>query len=84
MGSGEVVEEVFAVVVEEEVDFVEDDYCVYGSGFLFESALEVGGVVSALYLFVREFLEDLFQGFVLGVVFSAVDVAGVDVVRELV
>ena len=41
-------------------------------------------MVSALYLFVRELLEDLFQCFVLGVVFSTVDVAGVDVVRELV
>ena len=41
-------------------------------------------MVSALYLFIGEVLEDLFQGFVLGVVFSTVDVAGVDVVRELV
>lgn len=41
-------------------------------------------MVSALYFLVTELLEDLFQGFVLGVVFSAVDVAGVDVVRELV
>ena len=41
VGSGEVVEELFAVVVEEEVDFVEDDYCMDDSGFFFKSALEV-------------------------------------------
>lgn len=38
--SGEEVEQVFTFVLQEEVDFVEDYYCVDGSGSFFDLALK--------------------------------------------
>jgi len=70
--------------VQQEVDFVEDDYCVKCSGLLFDFTLQCGGVVSGPDLFLGQCLQNLFECFVLGVCCDAVDVAGLDVSGELV
>lgn len=73
-----------AVVGEEEVDLVKHDDKVVAGYLFLDAVLELGGVVALPDLFAGKCVVDLFEDFVLGVVASAGQGAGGDVVWQVV